>query len=85
MRIKAELERRGYTLTGLSEQFGFHRSAVSKALKKPWPAVERVIADALGVVHPRYIWPDRYDGDGRHKSERHKNTNMRERRGNAQP
>lgn len=63
-RIKAELSRQGKTLTGISEKHNFHRTAASKALKRPWPAVEAVIGRELGL-HPRLIWPDRYDDAGR--------------------
>lgn len=61
--VRAELERRGITVTGLSVERGFNRSAVTTALRRPWPAIERIIAHAIGVS-PAEIWPERYDGDG---------------------
>ena len=30
---------------------------------KPWPAMEKIIADIIGV-HPMEIWPSRYKADG---------------------
>jgi lambda repressor-like predicted transcriptional regulator len=38
---------------------GYHPTAAGKALKQPWPAVEALIAAALGVT-PGVIWPSRY-------------------------
>lgn len=52
-----------WTLRGLALAHGYSRSAVSEALNRPWPAVERIIADALGL-EPWDIWPSRYNADG---------------------
>lgn len=60
-RIRHELELRGYTLSSLSRAHGLHSSACGLTLKKPWPRVERIIADTLGVKSPSEIFPDRYD------------------------
>ena len=38
-------------------------SNYGKALKQAWPAVERILADALGL-QPQAIWPSRYDSEG---------------------
>lgn len=51
-----------WTLRGLSLASGYSPNAVHEALNRPWPAVERIIADALGL-EPWDIWPSRYDGD----------------------
>src|SRR5690349_17361262 len=61
--IAAALKKRGHSLAALSIQHGYHRTAVGKASKVPWTAVERIIADALGQP-PHTIWPSRYDEDG---------------------
>jgi Ner family transcriptional regulator len=61
--LKAALERKGITVTGLARKHGFHRSAVSTALRRPWLRVERIIADAIGTK-PHLIWPERYDARG---------------------
>ena len=42
---------------------GYHATAAGKALKSPWPALERLIATALGL-EPQTIWPSRYAEDG---------------------
>lgn len=62
--VKAALEMRGITVTGLGSRNSYDRTAVSKALRRPWPAVERIVAAALGL-HPKVIWPSRYDSHGR--------------------
>jgi Ner family transcriptional regulator len=62
--VQAELKKRGYSLAGLSVANGYHPTAAGKALKQPWPAMEQIVARALGLA-PQAIWPSRYDGDGR--------------------
>jgi Ner family transcriptional regulator len=58
--VLAALKKRGNTLSGLSVAHGYHPTAAGKALKKPWPAMETIIAHALGLA-PSIIWPSRYD------------------------
>ena len=60
--VLAALKKRGKTLAGLSVQHGYHPTAAGKALKRPWPAMEAIIADALDVP-PATIWPSRYPAD----------------------
>ena len=61
--VLAALKKRGKTLAGLSVQHGYHPTAAGKALKRPWPALEAIIAEALDV-QPAVIWPSRYSADG---------------------
>ncbi len=61
--IKAELEKTGLTLSGLARANKYHESSMRKAIRHPWPKVERIIAKALGVP-PETIWPSRYRRDG---------------------
>lgn len=61
--IKAAIRKTGVTLVGLSLRSGLERSAVGQALLRPWPNVERVIANHLGL-RPQDIWPSRYDESG---------------------
>jgi Ner family transcriptional regulator len=61
--VLAALKKRGHSLAGLSVANGYHPTAAGKALKQAWPAMERLVADAIGVP-PQQIWPSRYDGDG---------------------
>jgi Ner family transcriptional regulator len=62
--VLAALKKRGQSLAGLSLANGYHATAAGKALKQPWPAMERLLAAALGL-QPREIWPSRYDSEGR--------------------
>ena len=58
--IKMLLEKKRLTLAKLSLLNGYCRRAASVALQKPWPAMEAIIAAAIGVP-ARLIWPSRYD------------------------
>lgn len=57
--VLAALKKRGKSLAGISIAQGYHPTAAGKALKRPWPALERAIADALELT-PEKIWPSRY-------------------------
>jgi len=62
--VLAALKKRGQSLAGISVANGYHPTAAGKALKQPWPALELLIAGALGLT-PKEIWPSRYDPEGR--------------------
>jgi Ner family transcriptional regulator len=62
--IIAAIKNAGYTLKGLSELNGLSPAAVSVCLSRPWPKVERIIADAISVP-PHRIWPPRYACEGK--------------------
>jgi Ner family transcriptional regulator len=53
------LRKRGHSLSGLSIANGYHPTAAGKALKQSWPAMEQILAEAVGVT-PETIWPSRY-------------------------
>ena len=57
--IKAEIHRRGKTLTRLSLDAGLDPSACRCALLRRQPRGERAIAAFLGV-EPATLWPERY-------------------------
>jgi Ner family transcriptional regulator len=61
--VLAALKKRGLSLAGLSVANGYHPTAAGKALKQQWPAMERILADAIGLA-PQEIWPSRYDAEG---------------------
>lgn len=66
-KIKMELHVRGITLAGLAEAHGLTSSStMSAAMTRSYPANEKRIADAIGV-HPKEIWPSRYNADGTRK------------------
>ena len=54
--VLAALKKRGRSLAGLSVANGYHPTAAGKALKQPWPAMELLLADAIGVA-PQEMWP----------------------------
>lgn len=58
--VLAALKKRGHSLAALSVAHGYHATAAGKALKRSWPALEAVIAQAIGVS-PQRIWPSRYN------------------------
>jgi Ner family transcriptional regulator len=57
--VLAALKKRGKTLSGIATAHGYHATAAGKALKQPWPAMEALIAAAIGRT-PEEIWPSRY-------------------------
>jgi Ner family transcriptional regulator len=59
--IKAAIRMRGLTLEQLAFQHGYQGSAVQDALRRPWPRVERIIGQFLGI-EPAVLWPGRYEG-----------------------
>jgi Ner family transcriptional regulator len=67
--VLAALKKRGQSLAGLSLANGYHPTAAGKALKRPWPAMEAIIAAALDLT-PATIWPSRYDVSGQPYAER---------------
>lgn len=67
--IKAALEKAGWSLRRLSVAHGYRPGSLSHVTTAPWPAAERVVADALGET-PQAIWPSRYHKDGTPKSGR---------------
>ncbi|MDQ2069345.1 helix-turn-helix domain-containing protein [Natronospira bacteriovora] len=62
--IKYQLRLRGSSLAQVARDQGVSRDAATLALRKPYPRMERAIADALGL-RPEQLWPERYDEAGR--------------------
>lgn len=62
--IKCALEKRGFSLRRLSRLRNYSPGAACIALQIPWPKMEKIIADAIGVP-PQTIWPSRYGEDGK--------------------
>lgn len=57
--IRAELMKKGITLSQLGIENGLSRTTVRNALDKPYRNGEEIIAKALGKT-PEEIWPSRY-------------------------
>lgn len=65
--IVAALHKAGYTLAKLAELHGLKSGQTfSHAMRRSLPVSEQRIADVLGV-HPKTIWPSRYNEDGSRK------------------
>lgn len=62
--LKSWIRMRGKTMAELSRDHGYCSDAIRIALTRPWPAVERIVADWL-EAEPWELWPDRYDGEHR--------------------
>lgn len=60
--IIAGLRKKGTSLAALSRAAGLSSSTLAKALTRPWPKGEFLIAKVLGM-HPSEIWPERYFGE----------------------
>jgi len=57
--IKYQLELLGYNFAKLARELSLSRTCVLSALNKPYPKMERIIADKLGM-QPEQLWPERY-------------------------
>lgn len=65
--IKAALHKKGITLKGIADAYGLTSSStLSSVFTRSYPLNEQRIADAIGV-HPKVIWPSRYNADGSRK------------------
>lgn len=69
--IKAALEKKGWSLRQLGITNGYHPDVFKNALARPYPMIERLIAQAIGLT-PQAIWPTRYYPDGSPKNGRGK-------------
>lgn len=59
-RIRFAVHERGLTLKGLTLANGYRSvDAVAQCLHRPYPKVERILAEAIGE-RPETIWPSRY-------------------------
>lgn len=58
--IVAAIKNAGFTLEKLGTDHGYSTTAINVALLKPWPNVEKIIAETIGVA-AHIIWPPRYD------------------------
>lgn len=74
--IKAAVRKSGATLRSLALLEGYDAGAFTQALRRPWPAVEKIIADHL-KRRPQDIWPSRYDSKGEPLSRRRRKTSGR--------
>lgn len=57
--VVAGLRKAGWSLRKLSVHNGYYPNGLAKALSRPWPKGERLIAEALGISAAD-IWPQRH-------------------------
>lgn len=63
--IKSALRRHGWSFRRIGRSYGYKDERTpGDVLRRPWPFMEKVVADILGVP-PSHIWPQRYRPDGR--------------------
>lgn len=68
--IVAAIHKTGQSLRRMAIALGYKdQSSLAQALHRPYPKLERVIAEAIGVS-AQTIWPSRYHEDGTSKSGR---------------
>jgi len=61
--IKCQLEKLGITFKALGLEAGYGPRSASRVQVFWWPAIERLVANKLGV-EPWEIWPERYNDYG---------------------
>lgn len=57
------LKLRGLSLAALARRAGVKKQCMQAAMSRPYPRMEKFIADALGLP-PQQLFPERYDEDG---------------------
>ena len=70
--IKYRLELLGYNFVELDRKYNLSRGTCRLAVSSPSSKGEKAIAETLGL-HPKEIWPTRYDGKGRRLKPQPKN------------
>lgn len=53
----------GRSLSDIARTAGVNRQTLYHVFLKPYPRMEAIIADALGLT-PAQLWPERYDANG---------------------
>lgn len=61
--IKGALAKKGISLSSLARKNDYAITSPSNVFRKPWPAMEKIMAKAIGVT-PQEVWPSRYDQFG---------------------
>src|SRR3569832_1930162 len=65
-----QLKLRGESLASIAVAAGVAKQQTQKAMSAPYTRMEKVIADALGMM-PQELFPDRYTSDGLPRPRRH--------------
>lgn len=57
--ILTALKKRGVSIKEIEEKMGVRKNCARNVFYRPYPKVEEIIAEAIGV-EPHVIWPSRY-------------------------
>lgn len=58
-----QLTLQGRSLASVARKAGVRRQTLYQVFLKPYPRMEKVLADALAMT-PQHLFPERYDADG---------------------
>lgn len=58
-----QMQLQGRSLSAVAAANGVARQCLYSAFLRPYPRMEKLIADAVGLAPP-VLWPERYDADG---------------------
>lgn len=63
--LLAAIRKRGWSLRQIAKVEGYaHGNVLGEAKRRPYPAVEAILASYAGETHPSAIWPSRYGANG---------------------
>ncbi|MFA5633520.1 MAG: helix-turn-helix domain-containing protein [Porticoccaceae bacterium] len=61
--MKYQIHMQGLTMAQVAAAVGVDRRTLYQVFRKPYPRMEKVVAEALGMT-PQVLFPERYDADG---------------------
>mgnify|MGYP001806356833 CR=1 FL=1 len=61
--VKYQIQMQGRSMAQVAHAAGVNRQAFYSVFHKPYPRMEKVIAEAIGLT-PQALFPERYDADG---------------------
>lgn len=61
--VKYQFHLQGRSMAQLAAEVGVERCTLYWVFKRPYPRMERIVADALGMT-PQELFPERYDALG---------------------
>lgn len=61
--VKYQIHLQGRSMAEIAADAGVDRRSLYTAFCRPYPRMEKVIADTVGLS-PQVLFPDRYDADG---------------------
>lgn len=61
--VKYQLAIQGSSMAEVAKTTGVQRTTLYHVFKRPYPRMEKILADALGLT-PQELFPERYDANG---------------------